>query len=149
MPGMRQAVAVLLGGVLAAALVTPAVAAGGVATYHGVFSGPVEFEVCTTPPPEPAVASGTWNVVVRGDQATVSFNIFVDGRHHVSFGGPVTTTEAGPGETFAILIPTGAGPLRVSLAGTAFTYDIQPYDLSPWGGITCEDVTNHGTLRGG
>jgi hypothetical protein len=148
MPAMRQAVATLLGGVMAVALAAPAMAGGDVATYHGVFSGAVDFKECTTPPPESAVASGIWNVIVRGDQATVSFNIFVDGAHHVSFGGPVSTIAASPGEAFAILIPTGAGPLRVSLTGTAFTYDIQPYDLSPWGGLTCADVTYHGVVRG-
>jgi hypothetical protein len=114
-------------------------------TYHGIFSGPVVYTGCTSTPPT-AIASGTWSVALHGTtDATVTVNIFVNGEHHVSFGGTVPQVAPGNGQTFAVAIPTLAGPLPVSLTGETFVYRIAPYDLS---GITCRSVTYSGTLTG-
>ena len=110
-------------------------------TYHGVFTSRVG-DTCTPQLPESAV-SGTWNIIKRGDtNATVSINIFVDGKHHVSFGGPVQQTPV-EGATVAVAVPTQAGQLTISLTGENLTYTIPGYDLF---GLTCESVTYKGSL---
>jgi len=110
-------------------------------TYHGVFTSRVG-DTCTPQLPESAV-SGTWNIIKRGDtNATVSINIFVDGKHHVSFGGPVQQTPV-EGATVAVAVPTQAGQLTISLTGENLTYTIPDYDLF---GLTCESVTYKGSL---
>ena len=147
MKAIRRALALVTAGALTFLLAAPAMAAAPPTTYHGVFDGPVAFRGCTPAAPVDT-ADGQWNVIIRGDMATVAFNIFVNGRHHVSFGGVAPIVAARPGETFAVSILTGAGPLRVSLAGTRFMYDITPYDFSPWGGLKCDGgVTYYGTLQ--
>jgi hypothetical protein len=146
---LRRTLALAVAGVLTLALAAPVVAAPVATTYHGVFTPVVDFRGCTTqaPAPEDFVAGGTWNVIIHGDKATVAVNIFVNGRHHVSFGTVASPAIASPGETFAVQIETGAGPLRVGLAEREFFYDITPYDFSPWGGLKCDGgVTYHGTM---
>jgi hypothetical protein len=138
-----------LGLVVALLASTAAVAATASAatstTYHGNFSGPVVYKGCTTTP-QTAIASGTWSVALHGTtDATVTVNIFVNGAHHVSFGGTVPQLAPGRGQTFAVAIPTLAGPLTVSLTGETFVYRISPYDLS---GISCRSVTYNGILNG-
>jgi hypothetical protein len=125
--------------------VDPASAASST-TYHGVFGGEVEYVGCT-PTPQTTLATGRWNVTIRGTQdAVVSVNIFTDGRHHVSFGGPVPlgtrTTQVfvvGP-------IQTLAGPLTMELSGSTFTYRIDDYNLFD---VSCPggSVTYVGSLR--
>ena len=135
--------------VLAAAAFVSAVAVGaatsgpGTSTYHGSFSGPVVYAGCATQPPL-TVAAGRWNVALHGTtDATVSFNIFTNGKHHVSYGGTFAQIVPSAGETFAVEIPTEAGTLRISLAGDEFTYQIAPYNLL---GISCASVTYSGTV---
>ena len=85
-----------------------------------------------------------WSVALHGTtDATVAFDIFVNGRHHVSFAGTVLQEVPDKGQTFAVAIPTQAGPLTVSLVGETFVYRIAPYDLF---GIACRSVTYSGTL---
>lgn len=135
---------------LFAALLASAVVVGSTAsaatttTYHGIFSGPVVYEGCTTSPPS-ATAGGTWNVAVHGTAvASVTVNILVDGKHHVSFGyGKFEQVPSRAGEAFAVAIPTEAGDLRVSLVGDTFVYRIAPYKLF---GLDCGSVTYYGTL---
>jgi len=87
--------------------------------------------------------SGTWNIIKRGDiDATVSINIFVNGKHHVSFGGPIQRTDV-PGSTVVGPVTTQAGPLTISLTGEVLTYTIAPYDLF---GLNCKSVTYKGSL---
>ena len=113
-------------------------------TYNGVFSGPVVYKGCTTGTPSTAIASGTWSVALHGTtDATVAINIFVNGQHHVSFGGTVPQVAPKKGQTFALAFQTEAGPLAISLAGETFVYRIAPYDLF---GISCQSVTYSGTL---
>lgn len=112
-------------------------------TYRGIFTGPVVYENCVNAP-APTTASGTWSVAAHRDTATLAVNIFTDGRHHVSFGGPFAQVEPTGGEAFVVEIPTGAGPLTVSLTGQTFTYRIAPYDFF---GIQCESVTYGGVAR--
>ena len=102
-------------------------------TYHGVFTSRA-FANCQ-PTPDAGDVSGTWNIIKRGDtNATVSINIFVDGKHHVSFGGPVLQTHV-PGSTVSVDVPTQAGPLTISLTDDgALTYEISPYNSA---GLSC------------
>ena len=87
--------------------------------------------------------SGTWNIIKRGDtDATVSINIFVNGKHHVSFGGPVQQTPV-EDATVAVAVPTQAGDLTISLTGDALSYTILDYSLP---GLSCESVTYTGSL---
>ncbi len=136
----------LVAALLAAAAVLAATAsAATTTTYHGIFSGPVVYNCETAPPP--AIASGTWNVALHGTAvASVTVNILVDGKHHVSFGyGKFEQLTPKNGETFAVAISTAAGPLRVSLTGDTFVYQIAPYHLS---GLDCESVTYNGIRTG-
>lgn len=115
-------------------------------TYNGVFSGPVVHKGCTTGTPSTAIASGDWSVALHGTtDAMVAINIFVNGKHHVSFGGTVPKVAPEKGQTFAVAIDTDAGPLTMSLAGERFVYRIAPYDLF---GISCRSVTYNDTLTG-
>lgn len=128
-----------------ASAIAMAAAAGGpvTTTYHGTFSGAVDYVGCTTTPPT-TVASGTWNVALHGTStATVTINILTNGKHHVSFGGTFPQTTA-DGQVFAVEIPTQAGVLEISLVGNAFAYAISPYEFE---GLSCPGgVTYHGTL---
>jgi hypothetical protein len=113
-------------------------------TFHGVFTGR-EFANCGDNAPLPGVVSGTWNIIKRGGtDATVSINIFVDGKHHVSFGGPVKQTTVEGGATVAVGLDTEAGPLTITLAGESLAYTIAPYNLF---GLTCKRVTYTGLTR--
>ena len=133
---------VIVGLVASSIAVAATASAGTTTTYHGVFSGPVVYKGCTTTPPT-AIASGTWSVALHGTtDATVTIDIFVNGEHHVSFGGTFPQVAPAKGQTFAVAIPTQAGPLTVSLKGEMFTYLIAPYDLF---GIACRSVTYSGT----
>jgi hypothetical protein len=134
-----------------AALIASAVAVGSTAsaatttTYHGIFSGPVVYKGCTTTPPT-AIASGTWSVALHGTtDATIAVDIFVNGAHHVSFGGTVPQIAPEKKQAFAVAIPTQAGDLTISLVGETLVYRIAPYDLF---GISCRSVTYNGTLAG-
>jgi hypothetical protein len=114
-------------------------------TYHGVFSGSVDYVNCTTAAPS-TIADGTWNIAVHGrEDATVAINIFTDGKHHVSFGGVAPQVVPTGGQVFAVRVGTGAGPLLMSLEGDQFTYTIAPYHFP--GGLVCDSVTYHGALR--
>ena len=133
--------------VLAAAAVVLAATASAATTttYHGIFSGPVVYKSCTTTPPT-AIASGTWSVALHGTaDATISVNIFVNGAHHVSFGGTFPQIAPEKKQAFAVAIPTQAGPLTISLVGENFVYRIAPYELF---GLDCRSVTYNGTLTG-
>jgi hypothetical protein len=116
-------------------------------TYHGVFTSR-EFTNCNDAP-SVGVVSGTWNIIKRGDtDATVSINIFVNGKHHVSFGGPFPQTHA-DGSTAIVAVAVGttlAGPLTISLTGDALTYAIPGYNYL---GLSCPlpgGVTYMGSL---
>ena len=114
-------------------------------TYHGVFTGRA-FTGCGDNAPDVGDVSGTWNIIKRGDSnATVSINIFVNGKHHVSFGGPVQQADV-EGSTVVGPVPTLAGPLTISLTDEVLTYTISPYSLS---GLSCPSpggVTYTGSL---
>ena len=112
-----------------------------VTTFHGVFTSRAG-DTCTPTLPTGDV-SGTWNIIKRGDSdATVSINIFVNGKHHVSFGGPIQQTYV-EDATVAVARTTQAGELTISLTGDALTYTIAPYNLF---GLTCDRVTYTGSL---
>ncbi|HET6818647.1 MAG TPA: hypothetical protein VFH66_15575 [Mycobacteriales bacterium] len=110
-------------------------------TFHGTFT-----QVVYTPETGPATtspASGTWNVAIHhGTLATATFNIFVDGVHHLAYGVPrqaVDTSTSG----WAFSFPTLAGTLTVSLDGSTLSYDIPDYSYY---GSSYADVTYFGTL---
>ena len=136
---------------LVAALLASTVAVAATAsaatttTYRGTFSGPVVYKGCTTTPPT-SIASGTWSVALHGTtDATVTVHIFVNGQHHVSYGGTYPQVTPEKRQLFAVAIPTLAGPLTVSLTGERFEYRIAPYDYF---GVTCRSVTYSGALTG-
>ena len=111
-------------------------------TFHGVFTGR-DFVNCGADTPSAGVVSGTWNIIKRGEtDATVSINIFVNGLHHVSFGGPIQQTDV-PGSIVAVAATTQAGRLTISLTGDALTYTIPDYSLF---GLSCDRVTFMGSL---
>jgi hypothetical protein len=113
-------------------------------TYHGTFSGNVLYEGCSPSPSSSPVANGVWNVALHGDDsATVTVNISVDGRHHVSYGAGATQTAPGP--DFSVWLDTGAGRLVISLDDGKMTYRIDQYEYD---GIKCAGgVTYLGELR--
>jgi len=140
----RVLLAAAVAALMAALAAATAASAGPVTTtYHGTFSGPVVYTGCTGTPPT-TIASGTWTVALHGTtDATVTVNIFANGKHHVSFGGTFPQTAPTGGQTFAVAIPTLAGPLVVSLTGHTFRYVIAPYDAF---GVTADSVTYSGSL---
>jgi hypothetical protein len=131
-------------GAVALVAASASATAGVTTSYHGIFSGPVAYQGCTSQPPV-TIAGGRWSVVLHDrTDAVLTVNIFTNGEHHVAFGAPVPAIEPGPGDTFAVALETLAGPLVVRLTGTTLTYRISPYDAF---GIACDSVTYFGTLR--
>lgn len=110
-------------------------------TFHGIFSHVVYTP--ETGAPTTASAAGTWNVAIHhGTVGTATFNLFVDGVHHLAYGLPgqvVTTTP--DGWTFSF--PTLAGTLTVTLDGSTLSYDIPDYSYD---GVSYADVTYLGSL---
>ena len=72
----------------------------------------------------------------------MSINIFVGGKHHVSFGGPIPQTTIG-GTIVLGPVHTQAGDLTISLTGNALSYTIPDYSLP---GLSCKRVTYTGLL---
>ena len=120
---------------------TTMASASPAATYHGTFTQVVYTPVHGSPTVKPA--AGTWNVSVRGSSiGTATFNLFVDGVHHLAYGVPgqaVTRTQTG----WTFELPTLAGEFHVTLAGGTLTYDIPDYSLN---GTSYADVTYTGQL---
>lgn len=139
MNAIRRTLTFVAAVAMALVIAAPALAAAPAVTYHGVFSDSITYEGCQAE----GIASGTWNAIASDEQAVVTFNILVDGKHHVAFAwkAPLVTAD---GERFAVEFETLAGHLRVSLAGDELTYRIAPYSL---GDLSCDAVTYHGTLR--
>lgn len=136
----RRALAAAAALPLLAALAVPA-AAEPTQVYRGHFTG-ITSENCTPARPDWQV-SGTWRFVDRGAMATVSFTIFLDGQHHVSFGGPVEQSKP-----LTVAFPTGAGELTVSVdpAAGAMQYAfLDGYDALD-GSFTCDSLTYVGTI---
>jgi hypothetical protein len=136
----RTALAAAAAVPLIAALVTPA-AAEPTEVYRGHFTG-ITSEDCTPAAPDWQV-SGGWRFVDRGEMATVSFTIFLDGKHHVSFGGPVEQS----GE-LTVAFPTGAGNLTVSVdpAAGEMQYAFLDGYTALDGSFTCASLVYHGTV---
>lgn len=132
---------------LAVAMSIPAAAAATNA-YGGVFAGPVTYADCEPSAPD-WVATGQWSLVARkGGMATVAFNIFLNGVHHVAFGGPVPLAPMGSGELAAVEFPTGAGDLTVTvLDDGTMTYSFDEGYVALDGSFSCETLTYHGTVR--
>lgn len=128
---------------LGMSLAAPATADSDV-TYQGVFSGEITYSVCTTAAPT-SIAGGTWRVNVHDQKATARFVITVDGAPHVAFTAQMARIPSDTA-TFEASVITGAGPLDIRLVGEEFSYEIAPYDYTPWGGLKCDSVTYHGTL---
>jgi hypothetical protein len=143
MQRMPKLLSSLAAGAATLLLVAPA-AAGTARTYQGAFVGDVQYVNCSATPSAEA-ASGRWVVVVRGDSLLATFNILVNGKHHVAFAATASNAPVGD-ETFAGEIETQAGTLRISLTGSAFRYAIPGY-TSPWDpDFQCASVTYSGVL---
>ena len=130
---------------LVSALAAATVAGGVTQTYHGVFSGKVEYSAdCTGVPATDVMAEGVWNVAIHKDDATVTITIFRDGKHHVSYGIAAEVLQRGP--NFKVSYTTGAGVVVMSRAGDDVTYAIAPYTYDP---VVCEmgGVAYHGEVR--
>jgi urease alpha subunit len=131
----------------AIALVTAAMAPAGAqvpsaTTYHGVFTG-VSYDSCAGGDPAVPVVTGNWNISRLGSSAaTVTVNIVINGKHHVSFGAPLAQITAGS-STVTVQLPTLAGPLTIDLTGDTLTYRIAPYNYD---GLSCDAVTYTGVL---
>ena len=111
-------------------------------TYHGVFTT-VDHGICTPAVTEEPTVTGVWQAAVHGTKSvTVTVDMFVDGKHHVSFGVPVAQTRV-DGTTFSADIPIGSMTLTVSLVGSTFSYKLVPYDAF---GYVCDQVTYSGVL---
>lgn len=129
------ATALVFSGMTGAATATPG------QTFHGNF-----YQVVYTPEvgaPTTASAAGTWNVSIRGGEVgTSTFNMFVDGVHHLAYGVPgqaVSMTSGG----WTFSFPTLAGTLTVTLDGDTLSYDIPDYSYN---GSSYADVTYNGRL---
>jgi hypothetical protein len=141
----RTTLAALAALPLLAALAVPAAAAAAPTVYQGQFTD-IRAEGCS--PSEPDwQASGSWRFVDRGAMATVSFNIFLDGRHHVAFGGALPQMEEKPmGALAAVQFPTGAGLLTVSVFNDEMTYAFTDGYTALDGSFTCESLTYVGSV---
>jgi hypothetical protein len=126
---------------LLAALAVPAVSAP-TPVYRGQFTG-ITAEGCTPAAPGWQV-SGNWGFVDRGAMATVSFTIFLDGRHHVSFGGSVPQSGA-----LSVAFPTGAGDLTVTVDPAAGEMEYAFLDgyTALDGSFFCDELIYHGSVR--
>jgi hypothetical protein len=128
--------ALLVGSLLGIA--SPAAAAPAT-TYRGVFTGVTYGSGAGVTP-----ASGTWNVAWRDGKVTATFNLFVDGAHHVAYGLPPTVITPSPsGTSFSFLSGASANPLTVTISGDVMTYVIAPYDYQ---GTHYDVVTYTGTV---
>jgi hypothetical protein len=138
MRALRQGLAAAL--VVGAALLGTAGSATAAATsQHGVFTG-VRYgsNAALTP------ASGPWSVTWRGDKVTATFNIFVDGAHHLAYGlPPQSITTGAVGSSFSFMTAASTNPLVVTVTGDQLTYRIAPYDF---GGVHYDVVTYFGTV---
>lgn len=84
----------------------------------------------------------------KDGQATVAFNIFLNGAHHVAFGGPVAQADVGTGELAAVEFPTGAGELRVTVfENGTMTYSFDHGYAALDDSFSCATLTYHGTVR--
>lgn len=108
--------------------------------YRGVFTG-VQYTGCTTTPPSGQTVTGPWTISTHNaTDAVLTVNIAIDGKHHVSFGAPVSRVEV-QGADIAVQLPTQAGTLTVSVTGNAMAYTIAPYNYN---GLECTNVTYSG-----
>lgn len=130
-------------GVLAAQLLVPSALAAPAEVYHGSFTS-VSHVGCTTPLTTEPTVTGDWHISSPGgSSAVLTVNIFVDGRHHVAFGGKLARVDVA-GADIAVQLGTLAGPLTVSVSGTSMSYTISPYN---YGDLHCDVVTYHGVAR--
>jgi hypothetical protein len=138
MSAIHRIIAVLALCAMVLATAAPAAAAQPT-TYRGIFAGPVVYTECTSgTAPVDVIASGTWKVSIRGDQATMEVNIWRDGWHHLAFGGVFDATGTPAGELLTP-ITTQMGTLHVGVAGVHFSYWIENYN-NPAIPLTCDSV---------
>jgi len=132
----RRILALTAAATLGAFVIPASAEAAPAATDHGTFSEVIYTTAAGTQTTSPA--AGTWNVAVHGSTVgTATFNIFVDGVHHLAYGIPgqqVTPTPDG----WTFNFPTLAGQLYVTLDGNTLTYDIPDYSYE---GTSLADVT--------
>ena len=125
--------------------------AGTTTTYSGKFAGSITYDNCS-PAPGTHVASGTWSVTLKSNgDAVGTFDIYVDGQPHVSYTKQMKADTLGQHEVFAQTFKTQAGPIRVSLEGGKFSYQISPYDFytPDWSQpMQCSAVTYWGNTGG-
>lgn len=131
----------------AVGMVVPAQAATAASTYHGTFNQ-VQYVSCVTEPSTPSV-TGVWNVtILKGETATFTVNLLLDGKHHVSYGIPskyLPLTDRS-GAVFSFQFDTPAGALEVYLANGNLTYHFpNGYNYS---GLSCADVFYTGPMNG-
>jgi hypothetical protein len=130
----------LVAGAAVAGAAAPA-AADAAITYQGTFTQ-VQYGSAGTPIP----ASGQWSVVERNGKVTATFNIFVDGVHHLAYGVPPKAMDDGATATsfsFPIDPAVSTHPLVVTISGGSMTYEMTGYTM---GGSTYDVVTYSGTV---
>lgn len=117
----------------------PVAATSDATVVHGVFTGVTYGTGADTTP-----ASGNWSVITRDGKVTATFNIFVDGAHHLSYGVPPKAMEPGStGSSFSFMTGASSNPLVVTITGDRMTYRLAPYAL---GDQSYDVVTYYGTV---
>ncbi len=151
---MRRLLVLLAVPALAVALATPASAGGPVTVYHGTFDGPTVHHSCTVPEDwqtggedEPLV-TGNWSVVFRDGKApVVTVNMFLEGRHHIAYGGAWTDSTYEDSANWSVSAPVaGGGTVTMTLDGGELTYTVTPYHLASYYGFDCAFVDFPGSL---
>lgn len=135
--------AAVAAGFIGSQLLVPSALAAPAEVYHGSFTS-VSHIGCASPVTTEPVITGEWHISSSSENSAVlTVNIFVNGKHHISFGGKVARADVA-GTDIAVQLGTLAGPLTVSVSGTAMSYTISGYN---YGGMQCDSVTYHGVVR--
>jgi hypothetical protein len=118
--------AALIAGAALVGTAAPAVADPAI-THQGTFTG-VQYGTGADMTP----ASGQWSVVERNGKVSASFNIFVDGVHHLAYAVPPKAMDEGSTATsFSFPIDPAVSPnlLVVTISGGTMTYVINDYTM--------------------
>lgn len=137
------------GAALAMVAASMPVALGAGVGVGGEFAGEIQYTgeqpSCLAAAAEHQHAEGTWRINIHETRGTARFVISVDGVPHVAYTAQLTRMTDSTA-TFKGTVQTGAGKLTVTVQGNEMTYQIAPYDYTPWGGAQCDSVTYVGNV---
>ncbi len=121
-------------------------------TYHGYYDGVTTYTPYTPGdadcPSSQLVVTGTWNVRIAGDRASMSTNLFYGGEHHLAYGGRAldqfdVVSPAPTGAQFQIRGDVGDTGVTVTLTLSEdgdLTYVVAPYPPLRFGS-NCASLT--------